>query len=76
MNCVSLVNLNFCLSGAKVGTIIPRSGSRQGDPLSPYLFILVSNVKSSTIIKQQERHDLKGIKRSLQWPEVTQLLCR
>jgi hypothetical protein len=62
MLCVSSVNYSALVKFEKVGPIHPDRGLRQGDPLSPYLFILVAEGLTSLINKAVASGDLHGVK--------------
>jgi hypothetical protein len=74
MLCVSSVNYSALLNFENVGPIHPGRGLRQGDPLSPYLFILVTEGLTALIHKAVDRGDLHGIKICRGAPVVSHLL--
>ncbi|KAK2450768.1 hypothetical protein QL285_009870 [Trifolium repens] len=74
MLCVSSVNYSVLVNYEKVGPIHPGRGLRQGDPLSPYLFILVTEGLSSLIKHSVENGDLHGVKICRGAPLVSHLL--
>lgn len=74
MTCVSTVSYSVLINGVPEGNIMPKRGLRQGDPLSPYLFILCAEVLSQMMIKAMEDRSLLGVKIALQAPPVNHLL--
>jgi ribonuclease HI len=74
MLCVSSVNYSALVNFEKVGPINPGRGLRQGDPLSPYLFIMVAEGLTSLINKAVACGDLHGVKICRGAPTVSHLL--
>ncbi|GAU39328.1 hypothetical protein TSUD_60790 [Trifolium subterraneum] len=74
MMCVSSVNYSMLMNSDRVGPISPGRGLRQGDPLSPYLFILVTECLTALIHQAVGRGDLHGVRICRGAPEVSHLL--
>lgn len=73
MFCVSTVNYSVLVNNDMVGPIVLGRGLRQGDPLSPYLFIIYAQGLSSMIKKAEARGDLHGIKICRSAPIISHL---
>jgi hypothetical protein len=74
MKCVSTVSFSILLNGSPTNKFFPKRGLRQGDPLSPYLFIICADVLSNLLIKAQNDKKIKGVKIAQGAPEITHLL--
>ncbi|XP_027183762.1 uncharacterized protein LOC113782049 [Coffea eugenioides] len=75
MTCISTVSYFFNLNGQKVGCVKPSRGIRQGDPLSPYLFIIIICTEglSNLLKKAVDNKHLTGIKICKDSPMVSHL---
>ena len=74
MQCVSTVTYSFLINGSPRGRVTPSRGIRQGDPLSPYIFILCSEVLSDLCNKAQEEGSFKGVRVARGCPRLNHLL--
>jgi hypothetical protein len=61
MECVSSVSYSILINRAPVGNFKPSRGIRQGDPLSPYLFLLCAQVYSIHLHRAQESGMLRRV---------------
>ena len=61
VKCVTSISYSVKINGKPRGKIIPSRGIRQGDPLSPYLFLFCSEGLSSLIKKSMDMGEMEGI---------------
>lgn len=73
MNYVTHTSLSILWNGSPLPDFKPTCGLRQGDPLSPYLFVLCMEKLSHMINMEVERKKWKGLKASKNGPNITHL---
>ncbi|KAK5833740.1 hypothetical protein PVK06_017594 [Gossypium arboreum] len=73
MNCVSTVRNKEKCNMNLTDIIIPEKGLRQGDPISPYLYLFCMDVFSRMLLKAQEDNNIKGIRASKYGPRTNHL---
>ncbi|GAA0186877.1 hypothetical protein LIER_34165 [Lithospermum erythrorhizon] len=71
MSLVSLVFFSFLVDGAPRGFIRPTKGARQGDLLSPYMFLLCAERLTCMLRDAEERKALTGVKISRESPSIS-----
>ena len=72
--CISSVQYRVLLNGQLRGLITPQRGLRQGDPLSPYLFIMCTEALITNIKKVEHVKQLTGMKVARACPAISHLL--
>ncbi|XP_074292116.1 uncharacterized protein LOC141618970 [Silene latifolia] len=71
--CISIVSYSVLINGTPSSTFRPTSGLRQGDPLSPYLFIICMEVLSRQLAMAERMKLFTGIKISRYAPTLSHL---
>ena len=71
--CLSSVSYSFNVNGVKRGYVSPSRGIRQGDPLSPYLFLLCAKGFSNLLNNAVRNKQITGVKIARQSPYVSHL---
>ncbi|CAL1383881.1 unnamed protein product [Linum trigynum] len=72
--CIRSVKFSILFNGEATDLFTLSRGIRQGDPLSPFLFILMSNALTFFIDKEVAQEHLKGIKLNSRCPTNTHCL--
>ena len=78
MCCIESVSYTFLINGSPQGSVKPSGGLRQGDPLSPHIFILCTEVLSALCEKGQADGSLPGVRVARGCPTINHFLfdCR
>jgi hypothetical protein len=72
--CISSPSFSILLNGNPFGMFSHERGIRQGDPLSPFLVILGSEVLSRLLFRKEALGNIKGLKISRNNPAIHHLL--
>jgi hypothetical protein len=74
MRCVRSMRFSVKLSGGLSDSFLPSRGLRQGDPLSPYLFLFCVEGFSALLKQAQREKEVTGVTFGSNGPTVTHLL--
>ena len=74
MACMSSVTFEVLVNGGKSDQFKPSRGLRQGNPLSPYLFILGREVLSRRLDRELAAGNISGAKTSVRSPALTHVM--
>ncbi|KAL0338469.1 UNVERIFIED_CONTAM: putative mitochondrial protein [Sesamum angustifolium] len=74
MLCISSISYSFLLGGHQFSSIRPSRGLRQGDLLSPYLFLLCTESFSSLLQQTEQVGRIPGVSICRRAPSISHLL--
>ena len=72
-SCIQSVSFSVMINGEPHGLFHPQRGLRQGDPLSPYLFLLCAEGLHSLIKQAEVRGAIQGVSLCRDGPKITHL---
>ena len=73
MECITMVTYSILVNGEPKGLITPTRGLRQGDPLSPYLFLFCAKGLNAILNQASESGDIHGFPICRNGPKLTHL---
>ena len=74
--CITSISYSILVNGEPHGDIKPTRGLRQGDPLSPYLFLLVSEGLNGLIQQAMATNDIRGFSLCRNGPQISHLFLQ
>lgn len=74
MACVSSAQYQVLINGTPYGDIKPTRGLRQGDPISPYLFVICTEMLMQMLRRAEQRREITGLKVARGAPTISHLL--
>ena len=74
MRCITSVSFSVRVNGVLSPSFKPSRGIRQGDPISPYLFLLCSEGLTSMLKARGPQYISKGIRVSCRTPWISHIL--
>ncbi|XP_026434551.1 uncharacterized protein LOC113332094 [Papaver somniferum] len=72
--CISTTNISVLLNGSPTHSYTTSRCVRQGDPLSPYLFILCMEYLYRLLLNAETNHLISGVKAARNAPGITHLM--
>ncbi|GKB29371.1 reverse transcriptase [Tanacetum coccineum] len=72
-SCISSYELEITINGNSIDNVKPSRGIRQGDPISPFLFIIVADVLSKMINDALQRSIIIGINMAREFPVISHI---
>ncbi|KAA3480429.1 reverse transcriptase [Gossypium australe] len=74
MKCITTASYTVITNGRRGNCFQPTGGLRQGDPLSPFLFLICSEGLSALMRIAKKKGQIRGAKASRRGPEISHLL--
>ncbi|CAM8884344.1 unnamed protein product [Rhodiola kirilowii] len=74
MKCVKSVSYRVRVNGLISDKFCPERGLRQGDPISPYLFVICTDWLARRLEEQQEQGLIRGVRVSRTAPMISNLM--
>ena len=73
MQCITTVSYSILVNGQPTGLIHPSRGLRQGDPLSPFLFLFCAEGLNALLCQAANNGEIRGYSICRASPKITHL---